>query len=66
MKGWWACRRMRANVGSVRRMRVLMMVAFLAGLGGASPGFGADAVETFYKGKKDDAAPDRLRAGRRL
>jgi tripartite-type tricarboxylate transporter receptor subunit TctC len=51
MKGWWACRRMRANVGSVRRMRVLMMVAFLAGLGGASPGFGADAVETFYKGK---------------
>jgi tripartite-type tricarboxylate transporter receptor subunit TctC len=28
-----------------------MVMGLLAGFGGASPGFGADAVETFYKGK---------------
>jgi len=41
MKGWW----------SGRGARELMIVAFVAGLGGAGPGFAADAVEAFYKGK---------------
>src|SRR6266849_4383829 len=45
MKGSWM------NVSSVRRMRVLMIISFLGGLGGTSPGFAADSVETFYKGK---------------
>jgi hypothetical protein len=41
MKGWWAR----------RRTRGFMIVAFLAGLACASPGFAADSVEAFYKGK---------------
>jgi tripartite-type tricarboxylate transporter receptor subunit TctC len=49
MKGAWM------NVTSVPGMRVLMIMpmilVFLAGLGGASPGFAADSVEAFYKGK---------------
>jgi len=48
-------KRSRMNVTSIRGMRGLvsmpMILAFLAGFGGASPGFAADAVEAFYKGK---------------
>src|SRR6202162_6693552 len=51
MKEWWACRGMWMTDTSVRRMRVLMIMGFLAGLGDASPGFAADAVEAFYKGR---------------
>jgi tripartite-type tricarboxylate transporter receptor subunit TctC len=51
MKGWWACRRMRMDVSSVRRVGVLTIMALLAWLGGASPSFAADSVEAFYKGK---------------
>ena len=32
-------------------MHALMIVSFLAGLGGAGPGLAADSVEAFYKGK---------------
>jgi tripartite-type tricarboxylate transporter receptor subunit TctC len=41
----------RASVACIRRIRVLMMTAVLAGLGGARPGLAADSVEAFYKGK---------------
>jgi tripartite-type tricarboxylate transporter receptor subunit TctC len=41
MRGGWAS----------RRMRGLAVMAALAGLGCASPGFAADSVEAFYKGK---------------
>jgi tripartite-type tricarboxylate transporter receptor subunit TctC len=51
MTEWWACRRKRMKVAGVRRLRVVMIAAFLAGLGGARPGFAADSVEAFYKGK---------------
>jgi tripartite-type tricarboxylate transporter receptor subunit TctC len=39
-----------ASVACTRRIRVLIMFAFLAGLG-ARPGLAADSVEAFYKGK---------------
>jgi tripartite-type tricarboxylate transporter receptor subunit TctC len=45
MKGPWI------GAAGVRRMRFLMMIALLAGLGGARPGWAADSVEAFYKGK---------------
>jgi tripartite-type tricarboxylate transporter receptor subunit TctC len=40
----------RASVACIRRIRVLIMFGFLAGLG-ARPGLAADSVEAFYKGK---------------
>jgi tripartite-type tricarboxylate transporter receptor subunit TctC len=43
MKGWVPT--------GVRRMRVLMIMASLAGFGGACPGLAAESVEAFYKGK---------------
>jgi hypothetical protein len=42
---------MRMNAAGVRRLRIVIFAAFLAGLGGARPGVAADAVEAFYKGK---------------
>jgi len=51
MERMWARRPMRMNVISVRPLRVLTIMVFLAGLGGTSPGFAADSVEAFYKGK---------------
>jgi tripartite-type tricarboxylate transporter receptor subunit TctC len=51
MKGCWACRCVWTDFTHVRRMRVLTIMALLAGIGGASPGLAADSLEAFYKGK---------------
>jgi tripartite-type tricarboxylate transporter receptor subunit TctC len=51
MKGCWARRCMWTKFTHVRRMRVLTIMALLAGIGGASPGLAADSLEAFYKGK---------------
>ena len=51
MERIWAWRRMRMRLTGVPPMRVLTIMVLLARLGGASPGFAADSVEAFYKGK---------------
>ncbi len=50
MKRRWAWR-LRMNATGVRPMRVMTIMTLLAGLAGTSPGFAADPVEAFYKGK---------------
>jgi tripartite-type tricarboxylate transporter receptor subunit TctC len=51
MKRWRPCRWMWPNVACVRPTRVLLVMALLAGLGGARPGSAADSAEAFYRGK---------------
>jgi tripartite-type tricarboxylate transporter receptor subunit TctC len=52
MKSLWACGRMRMRMKCVRvGWMPALMISFLAGLVGSSPGLAADSVEAFYKGK---------------